>query len=249
MTDNAQRKLAFDRIRDNIARKGHHVYLVSGGPAPRFAYTIGLSETLGTELILAGACFYLNDEAGSIVDEIALELKSRAPSVRPTFETNSYGSFTLGKVHTTWVTTLMLGALDFYQVADISALQIVPDEAHRTIDVPNLAEPWSMASAPAWKWLYEPWTYPVPPNSVAVSNLGALRGDRISEAMRWEEDEWELFAGAGPNVPKDELRVVSLGTLLGVDMSLVPVVNLPIGTGLWRDTVSEWHPWRTRGRA
>jgi hypothetical protein len=25
---------------------------------------------------------------------------------------------------------------------------------------------------------------------------------RVTEAMRWEDDEWELFAGPGPDVPK-----------------------------------------------
>jgi hypothetical protein len=44
-------------------------------------------------------------------------------------------------------------------------------------------------------------------------------------------------------VPKDEMRVVPLGTLVAADPSLVAVVNLDVGAGLWRDEVSEWHPW------
>ncbi len=58
MATEAERKQALDRIRENIAREGHHIYLVSGGAAtPRFAYTIGVSESIGVELILAGAVF------------------------------------------------------------------------------------------------------------------------------------------------------------------------------------------------
>ncbi|HEV2960515.1 MAG TPA: hypothetical protein VG649_01720, partial [Candidatus Angelobacter sp.] len=66
------------------------------------------------------------------------------------------------------------------------------------------------------------------------------------EVMRWEEDDWEIFAGDGPDVPKHELRVAPLGTLVAADESLVPVVHLAIGEGLWRDADpgSEWHAWR-----
>ena len=53
MRNEAQRKQALDQIRGNIARGGHHVYVVSGGATPRFAYTIGISGAIGFELILA----------------------------------------------------------------------------------------------------------------------------------------------------------------------------------------------------
>jgi hypothetical protein len=61
--------------------------------------------------------------------------------------------------------------------------------------------------------------------------------------VRWDEENWELFAGAGPDVSKDELRVVPLGTLVAADPSLVAVINLEVGAGLWRDDISGWHPW------
>jgi hypothetical protein len=93
---------------------------------------------------------------------------------------------------------------------------------------------------------HEPWSYPVPSKSVAGTNLAALRGERITEAMRWEEDEWELYAGAGPDVAKEAMRVVPLGTLLAADMSLEAVVSLRIGEGLWRDADSAWHSWITK---
>src|SRR5262249_1743851 len=82
---------------------------------------------------------------------------------------------------------------------------------------------------------HEPWPFPAPKDAVAATDLAALRGDRITEAMRWEEDEWEIFAGDGPDIPEDELRVVSLGSLVAMDESLVPVVYLAVGEGLLRD--------------
>lgn len=49
----------WELIRSNIARSGHHTNLISGGSAiPRYAYTIGLREALGAELILPGATYY-----------------------------------------------------------------------------------------------------------------------------------------------------------------------------------------------
>lgn len=249
MKNEAQRRQALDHIRENIARSGHHVYVVSGGVTPRFAYTIGVSESVGIEVILAGAVFYMKDEVVKIINDTVTQLKAQRH--REVFEVSGQGSFTLRRAHATWTTELLLGAFDYYQKGDIPALQIVPDKAHWTIDVPDTSVPWSAATAPVWQWLHEPWTYPVPKDSTATTNLAALRGNRITEVMRWEEDDWEIFAGAGPDVPKDEMRVVPLGSLVAADESLDPVVHLAIGEGLWRDPdlESEWHPWGKRDDA
>lgn len=247
MTNEVSKKQALSRIRENIARSGQHVYVVSGGETPRFAYTIGLSESVGVELILAGAIFYMKEEVVNILNEIAGQL--RAQRHREVFEVAGLGSFTLRKVDNSWAAEVMLGAFDYYQKRDIPALQIVPDNAHWTIDVPQMSAPWSASAEPVWRWLKEPWTFPVPKDSTAATNLSALRGERITEVTRWEEDEWEMFAGAGPDVAKDDMRVVALGTLVAADKSLIPVVNLLIGEGLWRDPApdSAWHEWRKRG--
>ena len=37
---------------------------------------------------------------------------------------------------------------------------------------------------------------------------------------------------------RNELRIVPLGMLVATDESLKPIVNLPVGKGLWRDSVS-----------
>ncbi|MFZ0955593.1 MAG: DUF4262 domain-containing protein [Candidatus Sulfotelmatobacter sp.] len=247
MATEAQRKLALDRIKENIARSGHYIYVVSGEATPRFAYTIGVSELIGVELILAGAVFYMKDQVITIINDISNQLKAQRD--RQVLEVSGHGSFTLRKAHASWATEFMLGALDYYRVKEIPALQIVPDEAHWTSDVPDLTAPWSAITEPAWRWLHEPWTYPVSKEATATTNLAALRGNRITEAARWEDDDWEMFAGAGPDVPKDEMRVVPLGTLLAADEALVPVISLRIGSGLWRDATSVWHPWETRGQS
>jgi hypothetical protein len=245
---NKRKIAALDQIRENIARKGRHIYVVAGGAEPRFAYTIGVSESIGAELILAGASFYLNDEVAPIINDIAAQLKPQRDLGAMKFEVAGQGSFTLRKTHASWVTALMLGALDYYRVGEIPALQIVPDEGHWTIDVPDMSAPWSATAEPVWRWMHEPWTYPGPEDAAAATDLAALRGERVTEAMRWEEDEWEIFVGDGPDIPKDELRMVPLGTLVAVDESLIPAVYLPIGEGLLRDPApdSEWRPWRKR---
>jgi len=239
-----QPKKAFLKdIQANIARHGHHIYLISAGTCPRFAYTIGLRPRLGAEIILAGASIYSGDDVARIINSTAETVEPQRPWQEWCFDFDAYGSFSVRKAHETWTTKLMLGALDFYGVEAISAFQLVPDEAHWTIDIPNLSAPWNAAADPAWRWLQESWEYPVPSKSVAATNLDALRGKRVTEAARWEEDQWELFAGAGPEVPREEIRVVPLGTLLAADSSLSAVVNLPVGCALWRDADSEWHPW------
>ena len=249
MRDKKTREAALTLIGENIARSGFHTYVVTGGGDPRYGYTIGLSQSQGAELIFAGAYFYLLDDVPKIIDKVATDLKLSGASEWRRIDLGSLGAFTLRKVHTSWASTLLLGALDYYGVKTVEALQIVPDEAHWTSDVPNLSLPWSSTEAPAWRWLHEEWTYPVPSKSMAVTNLGALRGDRVTEVMRWEDDEWEMFAGAGPDIAQDQRRVVPLGVLLATDKSLLPIVDLPVGAGFWRDAASEWHPWGNSGEA
>jgi hypothetical protein len=56
------RAKALEQIKHNIEKSGFHVYIVMGaGPTPRFAYTIGLRESLGAELVLAGGLYYENN--------------------------------------------------------------------------------------------------------------------------------------------------------------------------------------------
>ena len=247
MASEAERRRALEDIRENIARSGLHVYLVMSDVTPRFAYTIGLSELIGAELILAGAIFYMKDDVLQIIKAVASELN--ADRARRTCNVTGQGSFSLRQVHGSWTTEFMLGAFDYYQKREIPALQIVPDRAHWTIDIPDMTAPWSATTEPVWRWLREPWTFPVPKNSEAVTDLAALRGEPVTEAARWEENYWELFAGCGPDVAKNEQRLVPLGTLVAADPSLEAVMKLEVGAALWREGNSEWHPWARNKKA
>jgi len=233
---------ALAEIRANIIKHGHHIYAVSGSALPRYVYTIGNLDRLGAELILAGGANYSLDEVIQAVDEIALEGRRTGSAAVST--TASLGRIDLRPVNSTWIHELMLGATDYFGPRPVSALQLVPDSAHSMIDTPDMTLPISPVAAPAWRWLSEPWPYPIAEDSVAITNVGALRGEPVTEAARWEESEWELFAGAGPNVQREDIRAVPLGTLLGVDPSLQPVTALPVGKALWReDRGAPWHKW------
>jgi len=224
-----------DEIRANIAGYGHHIYVITGGPDPRFAYTIGLKEDAGVELVLAGASYYSIQEVGIIIDDIAGQIRKGGDWRRLRYKFGTNGVFSLGKVHDSWSSRMLLGALDYYKTSSVETLQILPGARHRTIDVPDLKKPWSAISEPAWQWLEKDWDYPVPKQSVAVTNLDALKGKPITEAVRWEEDKWELFAGAGPDVDKADVRTVPLGTLMAADRTLEIVTTLDVSQALRRD--------------
>jgi hypothetical protein len=243
--DREARQRALEQIRENIARFGYHLYIVSGKQNPRYAYTIGLSPRLGHELIFAGGILFMYKEVGAIIRGIVDQLTPSFGSERETCEVAPFGTFSFRPCHPSWASLLMLGATDFYQRSDVPALQVVPDDAHMTIDVPDLTVAWSAQSAPLWQWLKEPWTFAVPSDSEALTDLDALRGFAVTEACRWEENYWELFAGVGPEVPKEEKRVVGLGMLLAADPSLAPILDLKIGDGIWREDDLEWHVWET----
>jgi hypothetical protein len=244
MTNYEKRRSMLETIRANIAKYGHHITLVSGSEVPRFAYTIGISRIIGAELVFAGGTFYSAEEVQRIINEIAKNLVATSTPDHLIVVVDALGSFSLRQADMSWSSALMLGAFDFYQSRDIPGFQIVPDNAHWTLDIPDLTRPWNAQSEPVWRWLHEPWENSVSPQSVATTNLDALRGERITEASRWEDDQWELFAGAGPDVPQSDIRVVPLGTLIAIDPSLAPVTSLKVGESLWRDTSEVmWRHW------
>lgn len=241
--DDAARSQALERIARNIEQFGYHAYHVTGGPLPRFSYTIGLREALGAELLLAGITFYTVDELKRVIDSIRAQLRGQSEREVP-LPVEGLGTFTLRSAHASWIRELMLGATDFYGTKEVSAFQVVPDERHWTMDVPDMSVAWSGDAEPAWRYLHGQWPYRVPSDSTAMTNLDALRGGRITEVTRSEEDEWEMFAGGGPDVEPADARVVPLGTLLAADPSLEPAVDLKPGKGLWRDDMDgAWHAW------
>jgi hypothetical protein len=237
---------ALAQIERNIAEHGQHIYLVMGTPSPRYAYTIGITPVAGLELVLAGAIFYDDDEAYRIVSELAERLRAGAdPSTR--FRIKGLGCFGLVKARKDWTSALLLGAVDYYEGREAVAYQVLPDEGHLTNDVPDMTKVWSAPGNRAWTWFEREWPFAVPKDSVATTNLAALRGQRVTEAARWGEDEWELFAGAGPDVKPEDARTIPLGVLLGLDESLAPVAALEVGQALWRDDGDGgWNAWLSK---
>ena len=235
---------ALELIRANIVTYGHHLYLVQGGPNPRYIYSIGLRDAIGAELIFAGAAFYSANQGFEVVRRLASMLKEPSSRSEADYSLGELGTFSLREVHPTWSSKLILGALDYYKVSVVPALQIVPDAEHRTIDVPYLSQAFSPTSEPIWQWLENSWDYQVPKNSIVMTSLDALHGAPITEVARWEETDWELFPGCGPEIDKKDYRTVPFGTLLGADPSLRPVTELMVGKALRREPGDlEWSSW------
>jgi len=88
------------------------------------------------------------------------------------------------------------------------------------------------------------WNLNVPKNSYAITDIDSLKGKTITELTRWEDHVWEMFSGAGIDVLEEDIRIVSLGTILAIDPSLCRILELKIGEGLWRkDRDSHWQEW------
>lgn len=240
MSEGRERWLA--RIHANIEAHGYHVTVVSDDEqVPRYAYTIGLSRTVGFELVLAGAIALLLEDVLRVITSAHDTVRSDGDAER--FSVPELGHFDLGVVDSSWARTLLLGIFDVYAGEQVPVKQIIPTGDLRTIDVPDLAEAWKPGRDPVWRYVYEPWDLPVPKESKGVTDLNALRGAPISEAMRWEEDNWELFAGVGPEIPREQVRIVPLGGLVAFDPTLEPVVHLGVEEGLMRDPPGSWRPW------
>lgn len=234
---------ALARIRRNIERHGYHAYVVSGGQVPRYAYTIGLCAKFGTELILAGAAYYLGDGVRGILRAASEALGARRELGSPVL-LDGLGVFSLRAVHDSWSSVLMLGALDYYDAIRVPVVQIVPVGSQFTVDVPDMSREAGPRGEPVWQWVSEPWLYDVPETSTVVTNLDALRGARITEVARWEAAEWEMFAGPGPDVTEDEARLVPLGCLIATDPTLLTAMQLDQGKGMWRSAEGgEWNVW------
>ncbi|TDN39896.1 DUF4262 domain-containing protein [Hymenobacter sp. UV11] len=239
-----QRSDLLARIRSNIDKFGYHITVVTGGALPRFAYTIGCTTTLSAEFIFAGGEFYSQSQVSEILAATIAVASTEADWPTRTIRTDSLGCFSLVKVHPSWAELLALGAFDYYNQPTLSVWQVVPDFVHHTVDVPVMVEAFDEATQPVWQWLTRQWEYPIPADSMAVTNLLVLAGAKATEVMRWEEDDWEIFAGTGPDIPKADMRIVPFGTLLGIDASLKVAIDLKVGKGVWRDPLAlDWQPW------
>jgi hypothetical protein len=235
------------RIDSNIRERGWHYYSILPGPVPAWNYTIGLTETVGVpELVMAGRGVLSDDEvshaferlvaaSGGVADEVgsaARELGLR-----------------LGPVHHSWRRRLLLGAEERYGEA-YEALQLVPD-GPGTIDVPDLAQRFSARSAPAWRWLDEPWPYADPPfavrrDSLVLTDLEALAGQPLHEVARVGSPglDWECWAATMDPIPPSMQRIIPLGVLLAVDPTIEELLDLDEGEWATRSSpTATWEKW------
>jgi len=228
-----------DIIRKNIDKNGYHITLVNGGQNPDFSYSIGLFERFGFELIIAGG-FKSIKENEFIFEHICQKLQSGS-TVNSQFSLSANNVFYLVTVNSSWCEKLMLGVYDYYSVDEITAYQIIPIEG--TLDTPLMSDA-VILNDPVWKWLYMDWNIDAPKNSHVITDLNALKGKTITEVAKWEDHVWEMFSEPGPDVEKEDIRIVPLGTILGIDATLEPILNLIVGQGLWRDNKdSSWQDW------
>jgi len=231
-------------IKSNIDDYGYHVTIVKSEAEPRYAYTIGLKNLFGYELIFAGGIYYSKDELFQIFNGLVDSLKVNPDLINEKLPVDNLGTFSFSKTHSSWNSLMVLGVFDYFDIDNIEVMQVIPDADHYTKDIPDMTKKFNQSNEPIWQWLSREWTYNVPVNSTVITNIDGLKGQAITELMRWENDEWEMFAGAGPDVDKKDIRVASLGTMIGIDDSLIPATNLAIGKGLWReDNSSDWNSW------
>lgn len=231
-------------IKSNVAEYGYHLNIVSSEIEPRYAYSVGLKDIFGYELIFAGGIYYLKEELYKIFEAIVGTLKISKNMGSKIIDIKSMGRFSLCKVDPTWSELMLLGVFDYYKTNVVEAYQIIPESENFTLDIPDMTEEYNAFLEPVWRWLSQEWDYPVSSTCTVITNINALRGEPVTEIMRWEDNEWEMFAGAGPDVQQSDIRVVSLGTMLGIDKSLVDALYLAKGTGLWREAVnSDWQNW------
>ncbi|WPV69685.1 DUF4262 domain-containing protein [Chitinophaga sp. LS1] len=234
-----------EEIKSNIQKFGYHVTYVIADISPSFAYTIGLSQTFNFELVIAGGAFYNRAEKETIITSIADKIIETDNKIPQSINLGELGVFSLSLVDESWSKLFLLGVYDILKKETVVALGIVPDQNHFTLDIPKMSVPFNVNNEPVWQWMAKEWKYNVSKESTVGTDLDALKGKAITEVTRWEDDYWEMYHGDGNEMPKDQIRVVSIGTMLGIDPSLIAAFDVPLEKGLYRESADdEWKKWR-----
>lgn len=235
-------------IKNRIAQYGYHRYIVNQSNIPRYSYTIGLSESIGFELIFGGAIFYEDNHILELIFKGIIESIKKNKENKNIY-LNELGNFELKEVDYSWSSLLMLGAIDYYNNNQIISYQIFPiDEDKFTLDTPDMSKAWNKDNV-VWKYLDEKvvWEYSIPENSIAITDLAVLRGSRLTEYFRYETEEWEIFSSNGELIPKELIRIVPISVLINIDSSILSFLNEPIGKGKFRDSSNiennTWYDW------
>jgi hypothetical protein len=224
-------------IGDGIRQTGYKIIFVNGGQNPHYAYTIGLYEKFGFELVVAGGFTSIKDNESKF-RAIYRALNSGADT-NSVFNCESCDEMKLLQMHSSWSENMTLGVYTYYNIDSVRTLQIFPLN-ERLLDIPIMSEPFDEFN-PIWKWLTIPWDRNTPKNSYVITNVEFLRGEPITEIMRFEDGYWEMFVDS--KVPRD-VRALPLGVMIGIDGSLEKAIELKIGDGLLRENKDdEWRDW------
>lgn len=238
-------KEAFHQIiKSNIEKFGYHITYVMADISPAFAYSIGLREKFNFEIIFAGGAYYTRREVEFIITSIADKIFENGGKNFEVIEVGDLGKFSFSSVDHSWSKLLMLGVYDYYKLDEVSAFQIVPDSDHYTFDIPNMSKKFSVESEPVWQWMIKDWEYDVPKDSTVGTDIWFLRGNPITEISKWEDNYWEMYHIPGDVVEKEDIRIVSLGTVLALDPSVLAALKIPLTKGLYRENIDEpWKKW------
>jgi len=172
-------------VESNINKHGLHITMVSSNNVPRFAYTIGLAKTAGFELIFAGGIYFMAKEVNKIINTIADSVVAGNNNAKAV-DVKDWGIFSLVEADNSWCTLMTLGIFDYYKTGYVPVYQVIPPRVFDTLDTPDMSKKYNELSAPVWKYLTAAWDLPVPEKANVVTDLDALRGQLITDAMRWE---------------------------------------------------------------
>ena len=89
-------------IQSNIEIHGYHITIVSMSELPRFAYSIGLKDILGFELIFAGCVFYMHKNISTIFNQIVSTVKLKKAFINSEFSIAQLGTFTHHEAKASW---------------------------------------------------------------------------------------------------------------------------------------------------
>lgn len=238
------REMLLAAIGANIENHGLHIYNIPGGQSPRFVYSIGLHEKFGFEVVLGGSITLPLDPLVALFNSLTNQLGHKPPE-QTVLSSPEVGDFTLRATHPSWVSGLLLGAIDFYKDKNIKAYQLIPPEFHQTIDMPDMRQELTPQSAPVWRWMKGGWPYKVQADCLVETNHAALKGNPVTDVSYFGDWEWQMFAGDPQEVKDEDVFYCHLATLLAFDSTLEPALGLPVRTGLFRESDSKgpgpWH--------
>lgn len=228
-------------IEAGIRQNGYHIVMVNGGQNPHFAYTVGLYNTFGFELVLAGGFISTKDyESKFHAIYAGLTAGADANSV---FRCEGSGEMKLLEIHSSWSERMILGVYDYHNLDSVRAMQIL-QSGEALLDVPAMSGPFNEHNT-IWKWLSVQWDKNTPQGAYVITNVQFLRGETVTEIMRFEDGYWEMFVGCTSEISDADVRVLPLGAMIGIDSSLEKAIELNVGDGLWRVNKNDgWHDWK-----